>query len=101
MGNDEMTAGLGTGKDSLISVMYAPHLAYVTRGKTVASPGGERRLVDAVPRAGHPAQIGAPLAKERLFLVPIDSLFCIPRVLLRSEERRVGKECRSRWSPYH
>ena len=31
----------------------------------------------------------------------------IPRTLgddkdpLRSEERRVGKECRSRWSPYH
>src|SRR5260370_421744 len=22
-------------------------------------------------------------------------------VLFRSEERRVGKECRSRWSPYH
>ena len=22
-------------------------------------------------------------------------------VLKRSEERRVGKECRSRWSPYH
>ena len=21
--------------------------------------------------------------------------------LARSEERRVGKECRSRWSPYH
>ena len=21
--------------------------------------------------------------------------------LFRSEERRVGKECRSRWSPYH
>ena len=20
---------------------------------------------------------------------------------MRSEERRVGKECRSRWSPYH
>src|SRR2546423_12312470 len=28
----------------------------------------------------------------------------IPRLLaeiVRSEERRVGKECRSRWSPYH
>ena len=26
----------------------------------------------------------------------------VPKVrLLRSEERRVGKECRSRWSPYH
>src|SRR5256885_8124569 len=23
------------------------------------------------------------------------------RALVRSEERRVGKECRSRWSPYH
>ena len=23
------------------------------------------------------------------------------RVSTRSEERRVGKECRSRWSPYH
>src|SRR3989442_15285333 len=23
------------------------------------------------------------------------------RALRRSEERRVGKECRSRWSPYH
>ena len=25
----------------------------------------------------------------------------IMKELLRSEERRVGKECRSRWSPYH
>ena len=24
-----------------------------------------------------------------------------PQGKLRSEERRVGKECRSRWSPYH
>ena len=23
------------------------------------------------------------------------------KLLTRSEERRVGKECRSRWSPYH
>ena len=23
------------------------------------------------------------------------------KLVLRSEERRVGKECRSRWSPYH
>ena len=27
----------------------------------------------------------------------------MPKLILaeRSEERRVGKECRSRWSPYH
>ena len=24
-----------------------------------------------------------------------------PTNIARSEERRVGKECRSRWSPYH
>ena len=23
------------------------------------------------------------------------------KIIKRSEERRVGKECRSRWSPYH
>src|SRR5687767_16034451 len=26
---------------------------------------------------------------------------CQPVATPRSEERRVGKECRSRWSPYH
>jgi len=33
----------------------------------------------------------------------IDITLLIPLVALivRSEERRVGKECRSRWSPYH
>src|ERR1035438_7325511 len=29
---------------------------------------------------------------------PFDVRF---RKVIRSEERRVGKECRSRWSPYH
>ena len=31
--------------------------------------------------------------------IPILSGIIVDRV--RSEERRVGKECRSRWSPYH
>jgi len=31
----------------------------------------------------------------------VTSLFNLPAVFIRSEERRVGKECRSRWSPYH
>ena len=25
----------------------------------------------------------------------------VKKAYVRSEERRVGKECRSRWSPYH
>src|ERR1043166_9331749 len=32
---------------------------------------------------------------------PSDELMCSITAVLRSEERRVGKECRSRWSPYH
>ena len=37
------------------------------------------------------------LIKESTTLIPE-----IEKVLqIRSEERRVGKECRSRWSPYH
>ena len=31
------------------------------------------------------------------FNMALYDVFCV----LRSEERRVGKECRSRWSPYH
>src|SRR5256885_12544949 len=29
------------------------------------------------------------------------SQIALPNRAIRSEERRVGKECRSRWSPYH
>src|SRR5215213_10493416 len=39
-----------------------------------------------------PGQSGASLERPGM-----DRL----RDLVRSEERRVGKECRSRWSPYH
>ena len=28
-------------------------------------------------------------------------VFYAVQLVIRSEERRVGKECRSRWSPYH
>ena len=30
-----------------------------------------------------------------------DSVIVSASQIIRSEERRVGKECRSRWSPYH
>ena len=36
---------------------------------------------------------GAPLEAEEVDI--------LKREYERSEERRVGKECRSRWSPYH
>src|SRR5256885_14845712 len=30
-----------------------------------------------------------------------DEVYNLAAMSFRSEERRVGKECRSRWSPYH
>ena len=36
-----------------------------------------------------------------LILVVCAFILCIAALICRSEERRVGKECRSRWSPYH
>src|SRR5256886_6193373 len=49
--------------------------------------------------AGQVAQISLAEKRMQLFLFPArrDSRSGKPR----SEERRVGKECRSRWSPYH
>src|SRR5437763_3402910 len=47
----------------------------------------QRRVVRRHERAG--GHDGVPLRAEKL------------EEARRSEERRVGKECRSRWSPYH
>ena len=42
------------------------------------------------------------LTNSRCGSPPLFILTCSAmNFLLRSEERRVGKECRSRWSPYH
>src|ERR1035438_6722518 len=45
-----------------------------------------------------------PDCKPNALNIPEAKYPCIfpdNRVMYRSEERRVGKECRSRWSPYH
>ena len=48
------------------------------------------------------AQLRQSLKEKKIFLL---NLMSAPgsgkTTTLRSEERRVGKECRSRWSPYH
>ena len=44
----------------------------------------------------------APLAVAAVFLLGfMISSPHLAKTMRRSEERRVGKECRSRWSPYH
>ena len=63
------------------------------------------RVVELLPNAmfrvelenGHEV-LGHTAGKMRKNLIRV---LVGDEVLCRSEERRVGKECRSRWSPYH
>ena len=64
-----------------------------------------RRLSDRSLKAAKTRNIIAVIAIA-LTTVLFTSLFTIGASInysfqQRSEERRVGKECRSRWSPYH
>ena len=68
-----------------------------------------RQALDEFAGDGGKPEVALSLC-ERLFYVPGDlddaQTYAALRTRLeavdgRSEERRVGKECRSRWSPYH
>ena len=59
-------------------------------------PYGENRLVPTLKAI----MKGGWLAPDGYLLAEIEGLLRFDAAA-RSEERRVGKECRSRWSPYH
>ena len=67
---------------------------------------GVRKQTLAVTSASQSASITHPLQLNQQTLTPLGN-YAIQKAKLtvnsavRSEERRVGKECRSRWSPYH
>ena len=64
-------------------------------GVLLASPGTP--FSGAAVRRACELAAGEPVAVLTILKV-YGSSFGLPN---RSEERRVGKECRSRWSPYH
>src|SRR5260221_9990151 len=62
----------------------------------------ESFLLSASSMPGSARVVGVTTCSDLSFLDKRDSdLARGSLVLARSEERRVGKECRSRWSPYH
>src|SRR3989441_3837237 len=72
----------------------------ISPSPSMSSPGapGEDILGDGVaphPLVEEPAHVGTQVLLDDSLEVPRRS------PAARSEERRVGKECRSRWSPYH
>src|SRR5579862_6241897 len=69
------------------------------QGRVVVTGMGKSGLI-ARKIAATLSSTGSPA----LYLHPVDALHGDLGVIVRgdrSEERRVGKECRSRWSPYH
>ena len=58
--------------------------------KTIVIGGGAAGMMAAVFAARNGQDVTLYEQNEKL-----------GKKLFRSEERRVGKECRSRWSPYH
>ena len=73
------TAGLYAGRAMLNPLLFAGYAS-----------GGQLMLTSEVENyPGYPEGITGPEMMMEL------------RSQARSEERRVGKECRSRWSPYH
>jgi len=50
--------------------------------------------------AGLRSMFGAQMARLAA-MSPQRERHAVDKLAKRSEERRVGKECRSRWSPYH
>src|SRR5256885_1428633 len=87
------------------------HLSDRFRGAgTQRSEAGQRAL--ELPRSGDLKRFDDAVCKPEAGRPPLMRLavwrICkgigeddIALWLVRSEERRVGKECRSRWSPYH
>ena len=57
--------------------------------------------VNAVPTPVEPVPAPAPIPEPVPAPMPVPEPVPAPAPIPRSEERRVGKECRSRWSPYH
>ena len=74
--------------------------AVIRMGKAYAGPEGKRLCSE--PTAGLGRAGALYIGKRRLHasclgLIRISQVHSLVK---RSEERRVGKECRSRWSPY-
>ena len=81
---------------------------YTATGNIPESLSGQGSITDETLGRGPTAQeplVRGPIAQEPLGRGPVDQEPLgrgpITSESLRSEERRVGKECRSRWSPYH
>ena len=82
--------GMATGGQ----VLFIPHLS---EGKQQMIAGIQQEWLDRLEKMPN-----GLIGPDRKYIGSTDpALIDKWRKYYRSEERRVGKECRSRWSPYH
>ena len=65
---------------------------------------GKNIKPNVILEIGDEITVSIPEKKEITLVaedIDLDIVYEDDYILTRSEERRVGKECRSRWSPYH
>src|SRR3712207_6972560 len=86
------TCALPILEDVLLPLALVGHVGDDPQGRL--PPAGTRQRPDADP-------VPAELLQAAQGRREADLLRPEPLLPGRSEERRVGKECRSRWSPYH
>src|SRR2546429_9864549 len=86
------------------TTLFRSQVAFIKQGEIVGThdlrteSGGEIRVVVSAQKL--PAETVAGLTRWCTSIRKEDDLLTFS-TNSRSEERRVGKECRSRWSPYH
>ena len=93
---------------AVIILMAAMSLiASVVTASAVTGSMGVKPILFVQERVGDPAHEPAGSLSRLVRLDPDGTLTILSEGMLnaaqpdRSEERRVGKECRSRWAPYH
>ena len=100
-----MTPEVARRMNRLNESFYRDNARSFDQTRQTAWPGWERCLcightTGALPRYGGVRVLDVASGNLRLARYLAERLPGV-RVDDRSEERRVGKECRSRWSPYH
>src|SRR5258708_15666669 len=79
--------------------LYAQTSPAKTRRRNPAARGNEREEAPSIEPNGRGRLIQISSLVFAKLLTPVEGR--VRACQQRSEERRVGKECRSRWSPYH